>query len=768
MKAKIYLLLSSLLVSASSMAQVNKIVEGEIKSNDGKTLKNVTVKVISGNEEYQTVSDNKGKYHLDYLAKDTVWLAYSYVGYVGQEIMLNKPEAKLTHNITMHVADKNLETVTVTAQQAYQTKDKINYLPNNKQVNVSGNGWMLLHNMMLPQLDTNPMTGSINSTNGRDLSLFIDGRKSGAGELSQLRAKDIVRFEYIERPTGLFAGEKTVINVITKKYNSGGYVEARAKQTFITNAGNYSVQSGIDFKRLKLFAAVSGSYNNIDGGKSNSSEYFNLSEKFNRTDNSVAGKIKSNGLGTHLQATYLGHGFNITAVGAMSWFDNPMHTRWSTRSYSPQVDAGTSVVNKSRSKSKSPRLMLSSWIQLSKRQAIRLYSKYSHSDNMFFSSNTDNAVDAFTSITDGNENGNTYNIGANYMNQLSKKTQLTLAFQEEYTCSNVDYAGTNPNFQSTQNNWLYLITGLRHNFSDRFNTEINITLQQIRYKVNGLDSKEYNNIFPEINLGYTINKHSSMYYYALICKTTPWFQRMNDTEVQTDRYMVQRGCPNLGVPTMYDQYLGYNLNVGIWNASANVSYKYLTDAGKRSFTVEGDRIIDYFYQNGDMHVFEARLNNSLRLFNNRLQLSANLWLKRNIYMGQYADSHTHYGGRFMATAFIGHFAMSALFSAQNKEQWGNLMYGKNPCSYDFWVSWGNRGWNATVGCRNIFRTNGHAEQEIRFADYKSSTRNYSETLNGQVYVNLSYSFDFGRKVQKTQKENINTGASRIMTGDVKK
>lgn len=62
-----------------------------------------------------------------------------------------------------------------------------------------------------------------------------------------------------------------------------------------------------------------------------------------------------------------------------------------------------------------------------------------------------------------------------------------------------------------------------------------------------------------------------------------------------------------------------------------------------------------------------------------------------------------------------------------------------------------------VGCSNIF--NGkryHAGNYFDFGAYNIHGNTVSRALSANVYVNLSYSFDFGREVQR---QNVNVDTS---------
>ena len=74
------------------------------------------------------------------------------------------------------------------------------------------------------------------------------------------------------------------------------------------------------------------------------------------------------------------------------------------------------------------------------------------------------------------------------------------------------------------------------------------------------------------------------------------------------------------------------------------------------------------------------------------------------------------------------------------------------------ASWNHRGLFIQVGCQNIFNgKRGHAENYFDYGVYDTFEKTVSRNLGANVYVSLSYSFDFGRQVQR-QDVNVDTSS----------
>lgn len=98
-------------------------------------------------------------------------------------------------------------------------------MPTQRQVDASTSGIGLLARMMIPKLMVDRLKGTVKNVDNTTLAIYIDDRKADAVELDRLRPKDIVRVEYYDRPSIKFPADQTVLNIITRKYDRGGYVD---------------------------------------------------------------------------------------------------------------------------------------------------------------------------------------------------------------------------------------------------------------------------------------------------------------------------------------------------------------------------------------------------------------------------------------------------------------------------------------------------------------------------------------------------------------
>ena len=153
-------LLLMLFVGQGMHAQHNTVsISGNITNAEGKRLGGVSVYVKVGKETFGNVSDRKGRYDVTFTAADTVTVAFSHVSYAPYSFTASGRE-DIKKDITLSEKSIALKGVEVEAKSII-LGDHVSYIPTKKQVNGANSGVGLLFNMMIPQIDVNPVTGDV-------------------------------------------------------------------------------------------------------------------------------------------------------------------------------------------------------------------------------------------------------------------------------------------------------------------------------------------------------------------------------------------------------------------------------------------------------------------------------------------------------------------------------------------------------------------------------------------------------------------------------
>lgn len=78
------------------------------------------------------------------------------------------------------------------------------------------------------------------------------------------------------------------------------------------------------------------------------------------------------------------------------------------------------------------------------------------------------------------------------------------------------------------------------------------------------------------------------------------------------------------------------------------------------------------------------------------------------------------------------------------------MKGKTNPAYGLSAGWSQAGWKLEAGAKNFLTKTKAIHQWYDVGSYAYDSHSRSDSYGPQVYVKMSYSFDFGRKVKRQQ------------------
>ena len=375
--------LAVLLMPSIAFAQTKTMkVSGTVKDAQNEGLIGVNVLVRTSEGTFGGVSGSNGEYEVDFEAKDSVTVSYSYVGFQTYTFSVIA-NGNIKRDVILTDKSLTLGEVEVTASNINMKGDHVTYMPTKKQVNGANNGVSLLFNMMIPQLNVSPMKGSVGAVDNSKLGIFIDERLADANELARLRPKDIARVEYYDIPTGVFArsGIDRALNIVTKKYTSGGYVDVRTNTQVTYLQGNYSVQASFDKGNVNMLAmAGSNVAKNDNTGSTTKNDYMfdtpftkYMYYDFNETKN-----LSDYGL---LRATVRGKRSYFLAQAMLAWNETPDNTAIKSVSYSDNFYPAAKSFTNGYSNGLTPSFYVSHQVKFNKSNTLNWDANYSFSRN---------------------------------------------------------------------------------------------------------------------------------------------------------------------------------------------------------------------------------------------------------------------------------------------------------------------------------------------------------------------------------------------------
>lgn len=742
---------------ASAQSKTLK-VSGTVKDAQDKGLVGVNIIVKSSEGTFGGVSGRNGEYEVSFIAADTVAVSYSYVGFQTYTFSVIA-NGNIKRDVILTDKSLTLGEVEVTASNINMKGDHVTYMPTKKQVNGANNGVMLLFNMMIPQLKVSPMENSVATSDQTSLGIFIDERQADANELARLRPKDIARVEYYDMPTGVFArsGIDRALNIVTKKYTSGGYVDVRTNTKVIYPQGNYSVQASLDKGNVNMLVmAGSNVAKNDNTGSTTKNDYMfdtpftkYMYYDFNETKN-----LSDYGL---LRATVRGKRSYFLAQAMLAWNETPDNTAIRSVSYSDNFYPAAKSFTSSYSNGLTPSLLLSHQIRFNKKDMLNWNLSYSYSRNKNrsryeegdFAPIINNAKDRYHSLV----------AALNYLHAFGNDGQLNFELANFLNNSNSVYSGTSPSQQEMLTNEFLLISSYTHRFGKKFSLMLRFGIDVNTYKVNGMETVTKLYTRPGLNANYKIDGTSSLTLTAYAGSFTPSLSLMNEAEQRVSEYEIKRGNPNLLAGKPITGILSYSKYWNKFSLAAYAMYNGTIDNYVNLFTIEGSNMVNTHINGGNFHSYVVGVNGVLRLLSNSLQLRLSPTFSHKALTGTYRNKHNRFFIYSEVYYSTGAFSFSGYYTSPQTILVSSPVYSKSKCDYGMTASWSHRGLFVQVGCSNIFNgKRDYSKNYFNYGAYNTFVKAFSRSLGAQVYLNLSYNFDFGRKVER-QDVKVNTSSN---------
>lgn len=744
-------------VTASAQSKTLK-VSGTVKDAQDKGLVGVNIIVKSSEGTFGGVSGRNGEYEVSFIAADTVAVSYSYVGFQTYTFSVIA-NGNIKRDVILTDKSLTLGEVEVTASSINMKGDHVTYMPTKKQVNGANNGVLLLFNMMIPQLKVSPMENSVATSDQTILGIFIDERQADANELARLRPKDIARVEYYDMPTGVFArsGIDRALNIVTKKYTSGGYVDVRTNTKVIYPQGDYSVQASFDKGNVNMLVMAGSNVSKTDYAGTSQNEYFKFDTpfvKYSYIDDNETKNLSDYGL---LRATVRGKRSYFLAQAMLAWNETPDNTDIRSVSYSDNFYPAAKSFTSSYSNGLTPSLLLSHQIRFNKKDMLNWNLSYSYSRNKNRSRYEDG--DFAPIINNAKDRYHSLVAALNYLHAFGNGGQLNFELANFLNNSNSVYSGTSPSEQEMLTNEFLLISSYTHRFGKKFSLMLRFGIDVNTYKVNGMETVTKLYTRPGLNANYKIDGTSSLTLTAYAGSFTPSLSLMNEAEQRVSEYEIKRGNPNLLAGKPITSVLSYSKYWNKFSLVAYAMYNGTIDNYVNLFTIEGSNMVNTHINGGNFHSYVVGVNGVLRLLSNSLQLRLSPTFSHKALTGTYRNKHNRFFIYSEVYYSTGAFSFSGYYTSPQTILVSSPVYSKSKCDYGMTASWSHRGLFVQVGCSNIFNgKRDYSKNYFNYGAYNTFVKAFSRSLGAQVYLNLSYNFDFGRKVER-QDVKVNTSSN---------
>lgn len=438
------LFFSSSLLTVSLQAQ--SILKGIVKSETGTAVPYASIQLLQPDSTFVqgTATDSTGNYKMT-VRKGEYLMSVSSIGYLTKTIPVisNGENDRTLPVITLQTNNIMLNNVEIKGSSFIRKDDRILIIPDKQQLKHSHTGYDLLYNLMIPGMDVDRRKGTVSAMGG-NATLYIDGREADYREIKNLRPKDIERIEYMDMPTGEYAGDKTSVNFITKKRINGGYVSADADQTIGYLKGDYNLG-------VKLYSGNT-SYTLFGGhsmqeyeneGSVNTETYYFPEHSIVKQGNTDLDRKKNNRQYAQLSILNQTDKRKLMAKIALVRSEEPGSEQESSLTYSEQYPSSSSH-SRMEQRSLKPSLNLYGEFRFNKNQKLQCTLNGDYTDNSYDRSYLENK---FISHSNVQEEMYTLSPSVKYYAKFKHGNSLTAQVLHMHRISSTTYKGDSPSWQ---------------------------------------------------------------------------------------------------------------------------------------------------------------------------------------------------------------------------------------------------------------------------------------------------------------------------------
>jgi hypothetical protein len=208
-------------------------------------------------------TNQKGAFVFDKVEQGDYRILFSSIGYLPQTVEIADLQKSYSLGEILLVEDAvMLAGATVQGSATTGYSDKKVVFPSERQVKASTNdGITLLQQLMLPQLQVNPLFNEVSLPGGGESQFRINGVQVELKEITALQPDEIIRIEYHDNPGLRYGNAEVVLDYIVRRPETGGSFGIEINDAFdFPMWGNNSVYAKVNHKKSEFSASYSISH----------------------------------------------------------------------------------------------------------------------------------------------------------------------------------------------------------------------------------------------------------------------------------------------------------------------------------------------------------------------------------------------------------------------------------------------------------------------------------------------------------------------------
>lgn len=667
---------------------------------------------------------------------------------------------------------KELDEVVVEANMQYASSDVTTYYPDRNSKRTAQNAIDLLNRMAIPQINVNPIGGSVQTPGGDEIAIYIDMEPATQEEKDALRPEDVKKVEYYVFPSDpRFNHEKYVINIMLRHYNYGGYAKLSGTGNIMAGSGSGLAYTKITYKRMTYDISINDKYTDRHNTGTEQTQIFRFPmadgniDEITRSNFLDGSRFQQNQFGASFRAKYTSQKVVISNSVFITALNTP-HSSYDGRLlFSSENYNSSTYSNSLNSTYFYPRWRGDYYFDLGngfKLNAIpSFFYQHTKSNSKYLSGET-------SIVTDATEDAVTGEMQVQLNKSFLKYHTLDFNLLGIYYNNRVKYSGNtvaSPEFNQFAYGGILGYTFSKGNYYGQLSAGF-------AGESNKIDGVRTNSFIPLVilNSQYAFNQKNSLSVSAMLNVRPVQAAEKTPDVIQENELLFKTGNPHLR-------------NVKV--SKVTIDYTWLPNnkfslSAFSGWSRDFNRIVPVFSSNTDDRIMLRTLDNSgyyqniylgasltAKLLRNSLVLRATPQMRFDKISGLYADTNNYLSLSLNASYYLGKFYISAYYSPAFTELVSQSLTAtsvKRKSAYQMKIGWSNGVWNLTATAVNIFRRN-WVEETSRLTSqwFDQYTTEYGAGSHQFVSLTASYTFGFGKKVRRGDEvQTMGAGSSAIM------
>ena len=673
----------------------------------------------------------------------------SYVGYQTVEMVCSHQDMGAIRLLPSRLT---LQEVTVKSRQKIHKIDNDVFIPTALQKKVSMDGYDLLRNMAIPQLDIDAITNET-TVKGKAVTFIVDNHiVTNPNDIKQLSPNDILKVEYDAMPTGEYAQYDCIVKFTTKRKDRGGNIMVSGMHGLNKNEGDVNGVVRFYKQRYEHSVAYAEAHSHDEDSHADQTEHFVYPNGDEQEKGLVSNTSSQKKRSSNLFYNFHYYGDSATFNVRLGYlFRRPETSASYLTRYKGAFERGTTSQETSKESSYSPYLSFSSRFQLRNRQRLSFRGSLDYSNNRFDYLLKEGA---FNNSNFTKEHYYRLVLGSNYTKVMNKGWTLTGALYNFTENSRMNYL---LNQTRVRSGLTYSETLLEMGISKRWSkmvASLDGGISQLIYKIRG-DANKYR-YSPRVSatVKYTLTPSLYVQYRGSLTNSYPTMTMYNNIEQDIDTIQKRRGNPNLKPTTIVSNTLTVNCDVGSWSFYAMYDMFISWKNNAEFVSYDNGYFIHSLLSEG--HYYYTNPEIGLSYSKNGLLVKTRFGAEHYQITGRNGLTDTEWYNKSSISYAINALNIGMYYTTYRHGVYATLEQWSNTALYGLTVSYKYKGIGLQAGCQNPF-TAYRSCSSLLTQDY--GKRQYRlDNLRGKFfYLKASISLNFGNK--KHSYTDVETGKS---------